>query len=111
MEQDYCNLCKFIFNLSDKLQIHTECGHSFCLTCFLKRLDPYDYTFMCPYDKKVVFQIDEDYKQKLLEKIKPEGTMILCDDHNDSTTSYCKQCNVFICNRCQKNHIDHLKSV
>ena len=70
-----------------------NCEEFFCANC-----DRFHKKF---HEQHLVVKLNENGKEKVKKSIQIEK----CKSHNKMEDSYCKQCNVCLCDTCYKNHL------
>ena len=103
-----CIFCKRYYKDSLKL----SCGHDTCQKCLCKKLlkkhlmeipDKDSINFICKCKKSSDLALT-----KILEFLKKKGEQVIikCQKHSEKATNQCKECNIFLCDKCLSSHND-----
>ena len=103
-----CFKCKK--NYKDTLKL--SCGHSICQKCLCKTLlkkhlmeipDKDSINFICKCKKPTELSLS-----KIFEFLKKKGEQVIikCQKHSEKATKQCKECNIFLCEKCLSSHND-----
>ena len=106
--QDICFKCK----KSYKDLFPLSCHHNYCQRCLCKTIlkkhlmeipDKDSIAFMCKCKRPTdltLLKISEFLKKK------NEQAIIKCQKHSETATKQCKECNIFLCEKCLSSHND-----
>ena len=106
--QDICFKCKKSFKDTIKL----SCNHGYCQKCLCKSLlkkhlmeipDKDSVTFLCKCKRSTDLILSKIFE--FLKK-KTEQAIIKCQKHSEIATKQCKECNIFLCDKCLSSHND-----
>ena len=103
-----CIKCSKYYKDSIKL----SCGHSLCQKCLCKTLlkkhlmeipDKDSINFICKCKKPTELTLT-----KISEFLKKKGEQVIikCQKHGEKATKQCKECNIFLCEKCINSHND-----
>ena len=103
-----CIKCKKNYKDSIKL----SCNHCLCQKCLCKTLlkkhlmeipDKDSISFICKCKKPTELTLSKisDFLKK-----KGEQVIIKCQKHSEKATKQCKECNIFLCEKCLTSHND-----
>ena len=103
-----CIKCKKNYKDSIKL----SCNHCVCQKCLCKTLlkkhlmeipDKDSISFICKCKKPTELTLSKisDFLKK-----KGEQVIIKCQKHSEKATKQCKECNIFLCEKCLTSHND-----
>ena len=107
-DKDLCFKCKKSFKDAMKL----SCNHSYCQHCLCKALlkkhlmeipDKDSITFTCKCKRSTDLTLSKIFE--FLKK-KTEQAVIKCLKHSESAVKLCKECNIFLCDKCLLSHND-----
>ena len=104
-----CFKCKK--NYKDKLKL--SCNHNICQKCLCKTILK-KHLMEIPDKDSIAIQCKcktrptELTLQKISEflKIKGEQIIIKCQKHSEQATQQCKECNIYLCEKCISSHND-----
>ena len=107
-KESNCFRCKK--NYKDTLKL--SCGHSFCQKCICKTIlkkhlmeipDKDSIGFICKCKKPTDLSLT-----KIFEFLKKKGEQIIikCQKHSEKATKQCKECGIFLCDKCLSSHND-----
>ena len=108
MSNKDCFKCKK--NYKETLRL--SCGHNLCQKCLCKTLlkkhlmeipDKDTISFVCKCKKPTELNLGKinDFLKK-----KGEQIIIKCQKHFEKATKQCKECNIFLCEKCLASHND-----
>ena len=103
-----CFKCKKNYKETIKL----SCGHSLCQKCLCKTLlkkhlmeipDKDSISFICKCKRPTELNLS-----KIFEFLKKKGEQVIikCQKHSEKATKQCKECNIFLCEKCLASHND-----
>jgi hypothetical protein len=107
-EKDFCFKCKKSFKDAIKL----ACNHNYCQHCLCKALlkkhlmeipDKDSIAFICKCKRSTDLTLSKIFD--FLKK-KNEQAIIKCQKHSESAIKLCKECNIFLCDKCLLSHND-----
>ena len=107
-DKDSCYKCKRSFKDLHKL----ACNHNYCQRCLCKSLlkkhlmeipDKDSISFVCKCKRPTELTLSKIYE--FLKK-KTEQAIIKCQKHGETATKQCKECNIFLCDKCLTSHND-----
>ena len=95
-----------------------DCHHYYCIDCFFRDIflyhidefmDQNEIIVKCKCNKgKKIFTLDEiEDIIKLKSEIKEEEEKSVCKEHDLKCDLFCKNCQKYICFKCQPNHETH----
>ena len=107
-DNNNCFRCKKIYKDTIKL----SCGHSLCQKCLCKTLlkkhlmeipDKDSISFVCKCKKPTELTL-----AKIFDFLKKKGdqAIIKCQKHGERATKNCKECGIFLCDKCLSSHND-----
>ena len=106
--QDVCFKCKRTFK--DILPL--SCHHNYCQRCLCKSLlkkhlmeipDKDSISFLCKCKRPTDLTLSKI--SEFLKK-KSEQAIIKCQKHSELAARHCKECNLFLCDKCLSSHND-----
>ena len=103
-----CFKCKKYYK--DTLKI--SCGHNICQKCLCKSLlkkhlmeipdkDAINFACKCKRPSELTLSKISEFLKKKGEKV-----IIKCQKHSEKATKQCKECNIFLCDKCLSSHND-----
>ena len=107
-EKDTCHKCKRSYK--DLLKL--SCNHNYCQRCLCKSLlkkhlmeipDKDSISFICKCKRSTEFTLSKIHE--FLKK-KTEQAIVKCQKHGEIATKQCKECNIFLCDKCLSSHND-----
>ena len=107
-EKDSCYKCKRSYKDLMKL----SCNHNYCQRCICKSLlkkhlmeipDKDSISFVCKCKRATDLTLSKIHE--FLKK-KSEQAIIKCQKHGETATKQCKECNIFLCDKCLASHND-----
>ena len=107
-DKELCFKCKKSFKDAMKLSCnHNYCQHCLCRALLKKHLmeipDKDSITFQCKCKRSTDLTLSKIFD--FLKK-KSEQVIIKCLKHSESAVKLCKECNIFLCDKCLLSHND-----
>ena len=107
-KEEMCFKCKNTYKDNIKL----SCNHYICQKCVCKTLlkkhlmeipdkDAINFSCKCKSSTELTLNKINDFLRK-----KSEPIILKCKKHSDRATSQCKECNIFLCEKCLTSHND-----